>query len=59
MNSRIHVCIQRHLQHVLELLSGARDEYQICTSEIATQGLVGRATSDESLIKGRVFHIPR
>jgi hypothetical protein len=58
MNSRIHVHIQRHLQHVLELLSGAREEYQICTSEVATQGLVGRAASDECLIKGRVFHVP-
>ena len=48
-----------HLQNVFELPSGARVEYQVCTGEIATQGLVGCATSDESFIEGWVFHVPR
>ena len=47
-----------HLQDVFKLPSGARVEYQVCTGEIATQGLVGCATSDEGFIKGRVFHVP-
>ena len=59
MNTRSPPSIQSHLQYVLELLPGAREEYQVCTSEIATQGLVGSATSDESLIEGRVLHVPR
>lgn len=58
MNARSPPSIQAHLQHVSELLPGAREEYQVCTSEIATQGLVGCATSDESLVEGRVLHVP-
>jgi hypothetical protein len=50
--------MQSYLQYVFELLSGAREEYKICSGEIATQSLVGRAASDEGLIKGRVFHVP-
>jgi len=45
-------------QDVCKFLSSARVEYQVRTGEIATQSLVGRATSDESLIEGWVFHVP-
>lgn len=50
--------MQSYLQYIFELLSRARGEYQIGSGEIATQGLVGGAASDESLIKGGVFHVP-
>lgn len=59
MNARSHqACRVSYLQHVLELLPGAREEHKVRASEIATQGLIGCATSDESLVEGRVLHVP-